>query len=295
MLLEYTRELKDVERSKRYSSITVNQIQNIVQYFAYEIKYVLKSGVAVADSLRDSLGTFLCKLFTMFDRGVVIDMVQNVLDIWSPTIKNEQDYTTPSRLAFISTIFKYKHFIALNMPHNIEITAEVLSNMDTTFGKHYLIYNTCKIIMSVLKEGDSYIKQIASEILVELIDNFDKDSRYQSKSCKKAFAEMFFPFILDIIENRSTIAEMAFPIKRNVYCALLYFDQYNRKQMTSWLEIAENDKAFGYCELLSEMIDVFKIKGEKKLCELMDAGKKLANKSKALIENMIQYEIFLIY
>lgn len=115
--LAYTRNL-ETPRRNRFAEQFLDDITMLVQTVTTEIISLSLADVRLAHKLNDALGFFIFDLFSIADRGYVMQLIRAYTKQMQAKISSIQDPTVlvELKLVFVRIICSHEHYVAFNLP-----------------------------------------------------------------------------------------------------------------------------------------------------------------------------------
>ncbi|KAK9712392.1 C2 domain in Dock180 and Zizimin protein [Popillia japonica] len=227
--LAYTRNL-ETPRRNRFAEQFLDDITMLVQTVTTEIISLSLADVRLAHKLNDALGFFIFDLFSIADRGYVMQLIRAYTKQMQAKISSIQDPTVlvELKLVFVRIICSHEHYVAFNLPFatpfmfsggNVSPSPSVTSSTSqnsflsgppasqeraSTFAEltseyrqhHYLTGLVLTDLATVLLEIPiPSLHNQAVEIVRYLLYWHDSDPRYISLEAKKRVAALYLPLL----------------------------------------------------------------------------------------------------
>jgi hypothetical protein len=281
-------ELNSETRIGRFSTEYERLLRQLVSVLGWDVQLRWKTSLSVSKELTRSLAHFLSDLFSIMDRGFVLDMTALVLRELCPC---EIEQLIEFKLDFLRIIVHYEHFVQLNLAFPIKLeTTNLPKLLDQYSKKHYLSTLLLRTVNEYLNHSDKYIRMKTLSILQGLFMRHDYDKRW-SKKAKKQLVELYFPFILQVIDNERTFnTEVDFDERRALFVCYVYIIRnVSSKLLQQWWKRDTLTRLASFLETLCHAVQLFEHIGKEALTEKMlqesETAKSTVVGAKALLED----------
>jgi hypothetical protein len=209
---------------------------------------------------------FLRDLFSLMDRGSVFDMVYHyVLELDSA----DDVVLVQFKFQFLKIICDYEHYVPLNIPVADDLSHVKVVEIKTTFWKnHFLAGLVIDEIGKYINKSQRELRMAAVNTLRDLMWRHDHDPRYQSVQAKQRIAQIYFPYLLLVIDNYSRARENFRDDERRnwLICVLFVLKYADPALLQNWWrrdQTPKRKKAF--VEVLVACLNVFEYGGRNEL------------------------------
>ena len=155
------------------------------------------------DHINRVLARTFIRLFSLTDRGFVLDLIHNHL------VKLEGDHSaTVFRFRFLQIVTDYEHYVQLNLPSYTPVDS--LDVVPLKFWQHhYLAGLYLNELRSALLSGDDskITRSKAIGRFRDLLWKHHLDDRYQALECRSRIAGMYFPLLMLLVEKVQLLIE----------------------------------------------------------------------------------------
>lgn len=149
-------ELNSETRIGRFSLEYERLLRQLVSVLGWDIQLHWKTSLSVSKELTRSLAHFLSDLFSIMDRGFVLEMTALVLRELCP---QDIEQLIEFKLDFLRIIVHYEHFVQLNLPSPTKLeTTNLTKLLDHYSKKHYLSTLLLRTLNEYLNHSDKYIR-----------------------------------------------------------------------------------------------------------------------------------------
>lgn len=236
--------------------------------------------------MTENVALFLKDLFTIYDRGLIMDLVylfQSKLPNNSANLKFE----------FLRIICDYEHYIQLNLPLPDRIT-DIPSLDMTLWTNHFLSGILIREVITQIKSEEWIPILTAVDCLFFLLVKHHVDGRYQHVLARACIPGIYFSFILQLADanenSRRCITDAPWAIRSKLLACFLWIAKnIQRKTLQQWWVKDTQKRIKSFFEILSYCITTFEyqrndnneeIKGLKssKLRSTQAAAERLATK-----------------
>lgn len=263
---------------------TYTLIYQIVVQLIWEAQERVTTALVIGKDLMFSLVFFFQDLFLLLDRGFVLQLVSLVISRLCP---NEQELTLIDfKFAFLKTMSNFQYWVHLNLPCSpTPFTQDDISN--NFLQRHYLV----SLLLTQLSQYASHKEHsvrllVYSHLRAHLYDLF-YDPRFQKAVHRNRVAELYFPYIIFVVDRISIDQSASHAEKRTLFICFLYLLQATPVSFfLQWWKIESVPRLCRFFETLRTCLSVFEFVGAEKLTELMgvDQGAQISDSTKAMLE-----------
>lgn len=210
------------------------------------------------DHINRVLARTFNRLFSLTDRGFVLDLIYNHL------VKLEGDHSaTVFRFRFLQIVTDYEHYVQLNLP--VYTPIDSLEVTPTKFWQqHYLAGLYLNELRNALLAGEES-KITRSKAIARFRDLLWKhhlDDRYQNPESRARIAGMYFPLLMLLVEKVQMLIEKTQKdeMERTEWClcGLWIFRYMNREtQLRSWWRGESTENLVNTFQFLKYCLDTF--------------------------------------
>jgi len=210
------------------------------------------------DHINRVLARTFNRLFSLTDRGFVLDLIYNHL------VKLEGDHSaTVFRFRFLQIVTDYEHYVQLNLPVYTPI-----DSLDVTSTKFWQQHYLTGLYLNELRQsllGGEESKITRSKSIARFRDLLWKhhlDDRYQNPECRSRIAGMYFPLLMLLVEKVQTLIEKTQKDESErsewCLCGLWVLRYMNREtQLRHWWRGESTENLVNIFQFLKYCLDTF--------------------------------------
>jgi len=249
-----------LENSKNYGSRFENGyyrvLKKLVNYTGSFIKnLVIKEENLSALHLNRNIALFVKDLFSLCDRGVCIDLVQNYCQELP-----SQERVSLVKYEFLRIVFDYEHYVPLNYPFypSLQNPAELFT---ITTINHPLASTISKSIIDDMKNPNVHTI-VGLKTFSWLLAKHDYDARYQDPERRERVGLIYFPLLLMVLQEFESLKawndSASIEERREFYISLLWLlTNLSRNFLRDWWKVENPQKIITFFDLLGYCVDVF--------------------------------------
>ncbi|XP_051998403.1 dedicator of cytokinesis protein 9-like isoform X2 [Xyrauchen texanus] len=194
-----------VSRSQRFSTSFYHSVETLVTMLMPHITQKYKDNLDAARNANHSLAMFTKRCFTFMDRGFVFKQINNYINCFMPgDSKTLYDF----KFEFLKEVCNHEHYIPLNLPmpfgkgriQRFQDLQLDYSLTDDFCKNHFLVGLLLREVGGALQEFRD-IRQIAVQVLKNLMIKHAFDDRYASKGQQARLATLYLPLFSLLLEN----------------------------------------------------------------------------------------------
>ncbi|EGG25220.1 DOCK family protein [Cavenderia fasciculata] len=181
-------------RENKYDQDFIKYVPKLISFIIHHFQGAVLSSTdgRLALEANNSLALFVRDLFSVFDRGITVDLV------FGYTSEMKQGTSSSANESFIVT--DYEHYININIPlpyavTNIQTIKQKIIDMHPVAG--LLITE----VMEAVTSTQSEVRGVALNTLLALLIKHEYDGRYQSADKRERIASIYLPIILWFLDN----------------------------------------------------------------------------------------------
>ncbi|KAG5833777.1 hypothetical protein ANANG_G00279480 [Anguilla anguilla] len=222
-----------LSRNQRFSASFHHTVETLVTMLMPHITQKYKGNLDAARNANHSLAVFIKRCFTFMDRGFVFKQINNYANCFLP---GDSKTLYELKFEFLRVVCNHEHYIPLNLPmpfgkgriqrfqaflspsvesHDGPVDLQLDYSLTDDFCKnHFLVGLLLREVGGALQEFRE-IRQIAIQVLKNLMIKHTFDDRYASKSQQARLATLYLPLFGLLQENvhRLNVREVSpFPI-----------------------------------------------------------------------------------
>jgi len=247
--------------------------------------YVTQDNFGLAQELNTSVGFFTKDLFTVADRGFVLEQIYKHVYNLNPENKDE---LISLSFTYLKIVTDYEHYIPLNLPLPDRIT-DLNQLCDKLWQKHFLVGLVINEVVCAQHSKNQENRIMAMEVLRMLLVKHDFDSRYSETVVKKRIGGLYFPFILRLIsEEYAHVLEKKEKDEKMIIlsCFLYILKNTSRHLLKQWWTKETPPHVHNFFNFLKEAVVIFeydplsRAKEQMAQVEKMIAMQSMENKKK---------------
>uniref|UniRef100_A0A672ME50 Dedicator of cytokinesis 9 n=1 Tax=Sinocyclocheilus grahami TaxID=75366 RepID=A0A672ME50_SINGR len=174
-----------VSRNQRFSASFYHSVETLVTMLMPHITQKYKDNLDATRNANHSLAVFIKRCFTFMDRGFVFKQINNYVNCFMP---GDTKTLYEFKFEFLKVVCNHEHYVPLNLP--------------MPFGKGR-IQNDVLYFREVGGAVQEFrdIRQIAVQVLKNLMIKHAFDDRYSSKGQQARLATLYLPLFSLLLEN----------------------------------------------------------------------------------------------
>uniref|UniRef100_A0A8C1ZXU7 Dedicator of cytokinesis 9 n=1 Tax=Cyprinus carpio TaxID=7962 RepID=A0A8C1ZXU7_CYPCA len=215
-MAQYLIETGKVSRNQRFSASFYHSVETLVTMLVPHITQKYKDYLDATRNANHSLAVFIKRCFTFMDRGFVFKQINNYINCFMP---GDAKTLYEFKFEFLKVVCNHEHYVPLNLPMpfgkgRIHIFGSELASFSVSLSDLQLDYSLtddfCKnhfLVGLLLREvGGAVqefrdIRQIAVQVLKNLMIKHAFDDRYSSKGQQARLATLYLPLFSLLLEN----------------------------------------------------------------------------------------------
>jgi len=247
----------DTPRKKRFSEEFITSLVKLVLNLLVErdpggLDYIM------------SLALFIKDLFAFIDRGIVLSIITKYID--STRSKTTNPLVHTFKYIFLKIITNYEHFVPLNTPTLLSSFKDTdLIDMGRALkDRHYLAgilideVSSYYYIQLKTEADHSILRSQAILVLRSILAKHECDPRYREEAKQARIAQMYFPYILVLIEDHTVL--QTFPtaeVEEWLICFLYILKHLSRGLLRSWWTSEPQKRITSFFNLLELCVKTF--------------------------------------
>ncbi|XP_077450927.1 dedicator of cytokinesis protein 9-like [Stigmatopora argus] len=211
-----------LSRNQRFSASFHHTVETVVNMMMPHITQKYKDNLDAARNANHSLAVFIKRCFNLMDRGFVFKQINNYMNCFMP---GDPKTLFEFKFEFLRVVCNHEHYVPLNLPMpfgkgrilRFEDLQLDYSLTDDFCKNHFLVGLLLREVNAALQEFRE-IRQIAIQVLKNLMIKHTFDDRYTSKSQQARLATLYLPLfgLLQENVNRLNVKEVT-PFTINHY------------------------------------------------------------------------------
>ncbi|XP_076841659.1 dedicator of cytokinesis protein 9 [Brachyhypopomus gauderio] len=194
-----------LSRNQRFSVLFQHTVETLVNMLMPHITQKYKDNLDAARNANHSLALFIKRCFTFMDRGFVFKQINNYINCFMP---GDTKTLYEFKFEFLRVVCNHEHYIPLNLPmpfgkgriQRFQDLQLDYSLTDDFCKNHFLAGLLLREVGGAMQEFRD-MRQIAIQVLKNLMIKHTFDDRYTSKSQQARMATLYLPLFGLLQEN----------------------------------------------------------------------------------------------
>ncbi|XP_046699682.1 dedicator of cytokinesis protein 9 isoform X1 [Silurus meridionalis] len=206
-----------LSRNQRFSASFHHTVETLVNMLMPHITQKYKDNLDATRNANHSLALFIKRCFTFMDRGFVFKQINNYINCFMP---GDARTLYEFKFEFLKVVCNHEHYVPLNLPmpfgkgrimrfqapyYSMEFHTALDLQLDYSLTddfckNHFLVGLLLREVGSALQEFRD-IRQIAIQVLKNMMIKHTFDDRYTSKSQQARLATLYLPLFGLLQEN----------------------------------------------------------------------------------------------
>ncbi|XP_067265296.1 dedicator of cytokinesis protein 9 isoform X2 [Chanodichthys erythropterus] len=194
-----------VSRSQRFSASFYHSVETLVTMLMPHITQKYKDNLDATRNANHSLAVFVKRCFTFMDRGFVFKQINNYINCFMP---GDSKTLNEFKFEFLKVVCNHEHYVPLNLPmpfgkgriQRFQDLQLDYSLTDDFCKNHFLVGLLLREVGGAVQEFRD-IRQIAVQVLKNLMIKHAFDDRYSSKGQQARLATLYLPLFSLLLEN----------------------------------------------------------------------------------------------
>uniref|UniRef100_A0A1A8Q189 Stabilin 1 n=1 Tax=Nothobranchius pienaari TaxID=704102 RepID=A0A1A8Q189_9TELE len=210
-----------LSRNQRFSASFYHSVETLVNMLMPHITQKYKENLDASRNANHSLALFIKRCFTFMDRGFVFKLINNYMNCFLP---GDPKTLFEFKFEFLRVVCHHEHYVPLNLPMPFG-KGRILRFQDLQMDysltedfcrNHFLVGLLLREVSAALQEFRE-IRQIAIQVLKNLMVKHTFDDRYTTKSQQARLSTLYFPLFGLLQENvyRLDVKDSAPPSSQN--------------------------------------------------------------------------------
>uniref|UniRef100_A0A672RFP0 Dedicator of cytokinesis 9 n=1 Tax=Sinocyclocheilus grahami TaxID=75366 RepID=A0A672RFP0_SINGR len=204
-MAQYLIETGKVSRNQRFSASFYHSVETLVTMLMPHIAQKYKDNLDATRNANHSLAVFIKRCFTFMDRGFVFKQINNYINCFMP---GDTKVLYEFKFEFLKVACNHEHYVPLNLPmpfrkgriQRFQDLQLDYSLTDDFCKNHFLVGLLLREVGGGLQEFRD-IRQIAVQVLKNLMIKHAFDDRYSSKGQQARLATLYLPLFSLLLEN----------------------------------------------------------------------------------------------
>uniref|UniRef100_A0A8C1NL24 Dedicator of cytokinesis 9 n=1 Tax=Cyprinus carpio TaxID=7962 RepID=A0A8C1NL24_CYPCA len=194
-----------VSRNQRFSASFYHSVETLVTMLVPHITQKYKDYLDATRNANHSLAVFIKRCFTFMDRGFVFKQINNYINCFMP---GDAKTLYEFKFEFLKVVCNHEHYVPLNLPmpfgkgriQRFQDLQLDYSLTDDFCKNHFLVGLLLREVGGAVQEFRD-IRQIAVQVLKNLMIKHAFDDRYSSKGQQARLATLYLPLFSLLLEN----------------------------------------------------------------------------------------------
>uniref|UniRef100_A0A9J7X6Q9 Dedicator of cytokinesis 9a n=1 Tax=Cyprinus carpio carpio TaxID=630221 RepID=A0A9J7X6Q9_CYPCA len=194
-----------MSRSQRFSASFYHSVETLVTMLMPHITQKYKDNLDATRNANHSLAVFIKHCFTFMDRGFIFKQINNYINCFMP---GDTKTLYEFKFEFLKVVCNHEHYVPLNLPmpfgkgriQRFQDLQLDYSLTDEFCKNHFLVGLLLREVGGGLQEFRD-IRQIAVQVLKNLMIKHAFDDRYSSKGQQARLATLYLPLFSLLLEN----------------------------------------------------------------------------------------------
>lgn len=202
---------ENIARKDRFNPSFTPLLHKLITQLAMRTKELCAtSHSSDARKLYQQVALFLRDLFTIMDRGSVFEMVYRFVFELDPE-NDAAGSVLDCKFQFLRIVCNHEHYIPLNAPIADDLSGVPVTEIKAVYWRrHFLAGLLLEELGKCMSKATSDRRATAITVFRDLLWKHDHDPRYASApAMKERIAQIYFPYILMLIDNWHYIQEHA--------------------------------------------------------------------------------------
>uniref|UniRef100_A0A673HSY3 Dedicator of cytokinesis protein 9-like n=1 Tax=Sinocyclocheilus rhinocerous TaxID=307959 RepID=A0A673HSY3_9TELE len=194
-----------VSRNQRFSASFYHSVETLVTMLMPHITQKYKDNLDATRNANHSLAVFIKRCFTFMDRGFVFKQINNYINCFMP---GDAKTLYEFKFEFLKVVCNHEHYVPLNLPMpfgkgRIQRFQDLQLDYSLTddFCKHHFLVGLLLREVGGAVQECRDIRQIAVQVLKNLMIKHAFDDRYSSKGQQARLATLYLPLFSLLLEN----------------------------------------------------------------------------------------------
>uniref|UniRef100_A0A8C1NNC8 Dedicator of cytokinesis 9 n=1 Tax=Cyprinus carpio TaxID=7962 RepID=A0A8C1NNC8_CYPCA len=204
-MAQYLIETGKVSRNQRFSASFYHSVETLVTMLVPHITQKYKDYLDATRNANHSLAVFIKRCFTFMDRGFVFKQINNYINCFMP---GDAKTLYEFKFEFLKVVCNHEHYVPLNLPmpfgkgriQRFQDLQLDYSLTDDFCKNHFLVGLLLREVGGAVQEFRD-IRQIAVQVLKNLMIKHAFDDRYSSKGQQARLATLYLPLFSLLLEN----------------------------------------------------------------------------------------------
>ena len=210
LMLQDNGTLNSEVRKERFHASFTPLMHKLVTQMAMKTKELCNtSHTPEGRKLYQQMALFLRDLFAIMDRGSVFEMIHRFVFELDPD-NNASPQILECKFQFLRIICNHENYVPLNLPVADDLTGVSVTEIKAIYWRrHFLAGLLLEEVGKCMSKPSSDRRATAVTVFRDLLWKHDHDPRYQQPAMKERIAQIYFPFVLMVIDNWHHMQEHA--------------------------------------------------------------------------------------
>ncbi|XP_039546684.1 dedicator of cytokinesis protein 9 isoform X4 [Pimephales promelas] len=194
-----------VSRNQRFSASFYHSVETLVTMLMPHITQKYKDNLDATRNANHSLAVFVKRCFTFMDRGFVFKQINNYISCF---MAGDCKTLCEFKFEFLKVVCNHEHYVPLNLPMpfgkgRIQRFQDLQLDYSLTddFCKHHFLVGLLLREVGGAMQEFRDVRQIALQVLKNLMIKHAFDDRYSSKGQQARLATLYLPLFSLMLEN----------------------------------------------------------------------------------------------
>jgi hypothetical protein len=255
--LHVSGKLGDKNWKDRFGSEYGEDLSKLTYLLMRNIKSHTGWSVPVAQDLNKNIALFFKDLLSLIDRGLVFSMIDSYVRRLCPETGPTVTVLAALKFVCLRIICDHEHYIPLNLPVPQQISA--VPAIPSQFWKAHFLSGLLinQVIASLLKE--KLIRSTAIMTLRRVLYKHDVDERYKHQAKKERIANIYFPYLVMVLDRAGVVMAMDEEERRDwLICLVWVVKNCSLSLLRQWWKKEANKNLKAFFLLLASALQTFK-------------------------------------
>eukprot|EP00042_Codosiga_hollandica_P047603 m.518331 g.518331 ORF g.518331 m.518331 type:complete len:2056 (-) comp57486_c0_seq1:163-6330(-) len=256
-------------RTQRFTKAHTEDVRILAGNFVAALSLRANRDLATTTAINAALATHFKRLFSYFDRGFVLALIEHTLSAMPTQLR--VSHLVHCKFLFLESLCVFEHYLALSYPILTETNVSIMAPLSRAYCQsHYLSGILLTELMSVLNLSDTLLRRNAIKVFRNVLAYHEFDPRLQSAERRSQTAAMYFPLIYLLMSKISSLRSHEGESSLNLLfeqeetqdlliCLLYILKSLSTASLLAWLSQNSIDPTF--LDLLALCVKVFEYKG----------------------------------
>lgn len=270
LMLQDSGSLDNENRTKRFTHQFVNSLRRLVIEIAKKTRELCENqSLHEGKKLYEYTAFFMRDLLSLMDRGEVFNMIYLYVQNLNAGI--DQRMLNEFKFKFMKIVCDHEHFIPLNLPFADDLNKIVITDIKSEYWKrHFLVGLLLDEISKAMSSKEKEIRCAAINTLRDLLWKHDHDPRYNDHEKRARIAQVYFPYLLILIDEWSIVNKRdncTDEERRSWLICFIFLIKYTKRNLLQnwWKKDSTAKTQKGFLNIMLACLSVFEYKGAEEL------------------------------